>query len=165
MGAEAGQPADRLPHDGLASVAARLVREPIDPDALAAEVAHDGVGAFATFVGVVRAEKNAAGQALLALDYTAHEKMALSEMHRIGSEVADRFPIHAARIVHRLGTLRIGEASIAIIVASPHRAAAFDACREMIERIKADVPIFKRELWSGGEATWVNPVDAEQPLT
>ena len=136
---------------------ARLVRGPIDFARLTLAAGHESNGAIATFLGVVRAEQNS-GKALRALEYTAHEEMARAEMLRIIGEVREKHAITAAVVEHRLGTLAIGDASIAIVVSSPHRAAAFDACRELIERIKQSVPIFKREIWDGGETTWVNPL-------
>lgn len=136
---------------------ARLVREPIDVAALVREVEHPGCGAIATFVGVVRAERRDDAQ-LAALDYSAYEPMALSEMERIAAAAAAAHEIHAIRVVHRLGRMEIGEASVALVVSAPHRAAAFDACRAIIERLKVSVPIFKRECWSDESSTWVDPL-------
>jgi len=138
--------------------AVRLVREPIDVAALVREVADATVGAVATFVGVVRRGIGPGGQPLVALEYTAYEPMALAEMERLAQEALRQYELHAVRVVHRLGRLNIGEASVAVVVSAPHRAAAFDACREIIERLKVQVPIFKREIWSGGAATWVNSI-------
>jgi molybdopterin synthase catalytic subunit len=131
---------------------ARLVREPIRPEETTAAVRSDGDGAVATFVGVVR--DRARGRRVLRLEYHAHEPMAVREIERIEEEVRTRFEVSAVRIVHRIGTLAIGEVSVAIAVASPHRAAAFDGCRWAIERLKERVPIWKKEVYEDGEA-WI----------
>lgn len=137
---------------------ARLCRDPIDVARLTAEVADVSCGAIATFVGVVRAEQRADSAALEALDYTAYEPMALASLQGLCEALLREFPVYAVRAVHRLGVMGIGEASVALVVSAGHRGAAFDACRELMERIKRDVPIFKREIWQGGERTWVDPV-------
>lgn len=137
---------------------ARLTREPIDVPALLREVGHEQVGALAVFAGVVRAETGPDGRPLAALEYSAYEPMALRCMESLAAEATRRHGLHAVRIVHRLGELRIGEMSVAVVVSSAHRAAAMDACRELIERLKVDAPIFKRELWAGGQTSWVNAV-------
>lgn len=138
--------------------AARLVRDPIDTVQLENEVRGARVGAVATFVGVVRTETRADGVLLRALEYTAYEPMAMRMMEQLAAEAAQQDDGCAVRLVHRLGTLHIGEASVAVVVGSPHRAAAFDVCRSLIERLKAEVPIFKREIWDDGGASWVNEV-------
>ncbi|TWT41678.1 Molybdopterin synthase catalytic subunit 1 [Phycisphaerae bacterium RAS1] len=137
---------------------ARLTRARIDVERLAREIAATQVGAVATFVGLVREEQDASGRALIALEYSAYEPMALVEMGAIVEAVTSARPLHAVRLVHRLGRLAIGEASVAALVSSPHRADAFDACRELIERLKQSVPIFKKEIWADGGATWVNAI-------
>jgi molybdopterin synthase catalytic subunit len=137
---------------------ARICRETIDVAGLAAEVGDASCGAIATFVGVVRAETRADGVRLEALDYSAYEAMAQAELQALSEAMLREFPIFAVRAVHRLGVMGIGESSVALVVSAGHRGAAFDACRELMERIKRDVPIFKREIWQGGERTWVDPV-------
>ena len=137
---------------------ARLCREPIDVAGLAAEIRDPSCGAIGTFVGIVRAETRADGAGLEALDYSAYEPMAGVHLKELCESMLREFPVFAVRAVHRLGVLKIGEASVALAVAAGHRAAAFDACRELMERIKRDVPIFKREVWQGGERTWVDPI-------
>ena len=134
---------------------ARLTNEPLDAAALTAEIERPESGALATFAGVVRGETSDAGQTLLALEYTAYESMALAEMQRIMDAAAAKYGLNGARLVHRLGTLSIGEASVIAVVSSGHRAEAFDACREMIEELKVRVPIFKREIWADGSRSWV----------
>jgi len=136
---------------------ARLVREAIDVNELMRALDCPESGALGVFAGVVRAETNADGLALSALEYSAYEPMALAEMNRIITETAERVPLNGALLVHRLGCLKIGEASVVIAVSTAHRAESFEACREMIEQLKVRVPIFKKELWAGGAHTWVDP--------
>ncbi|MCC6357853.1 MAG: molybdenum cofactor biosynthesis protein MoaE [Phycisphaerales bacterium] len=138
------------------TIRAWLTREPIGLTTLSASIATAADGAIAGFEGVVRAEKNPAGHDLVALDYTAYEQMAETELLRICAAAAAGKEVSTLLAVHRLGRLAIGEASIAIVVAAPHRAAAFDVCRAVIEMTKADLPVFKCEIWSGGDATWVD---------
>jgi molybdopterin synthase catalytic subunit len=103
-------------------------------------------------VGVVR--DNNAGRRVLWLEYEAYEEMALPLMEEIAREVRARWPVTSVRIEHRLGRLEIGEASVAVAVASPHRREAFEACRYAIDTLKRTVPIWKKEFFEGGEA-WI----------
>ncbi len=143
---------------GGPAAVARLTREPIDVPELCREVEHERIGAVATFVGVVRAESSETGQPLEALEYSAYQSMALREMQRLCDEALATHALHAVRLVHRLGVLPIGDASVAVVASAPHRAAAFDACRWLIEELKKSVPIFKRELWQGGGSKWVDAI-------
>jgi molybdopterin synthase catalytic subunit len=133
----------------------RLVREPIDVVSLVGSNAGDG--AVALFLGVVRNENR--GRAVLRLEYEAYEEMALPLMEEIAAEASRRFPITDVRLVHRLGRLEIGEASVAVAVASPHRAEAFAACRFAIDTLKAKVPIWKKELYADG-SEWLDEAPA-----
>ncbi|MFI5008218.1 MAG: molybdenum cofactor biosynthesis protein MoaE [Solirubrobacterales bacterium] len=135
----------------------RLLREPIDLAALQASSPADG--ALCLFAGIVRNENK--GKAVLYLEYEAYEDMALSLMERIGAEAREKWPITDLRMVHRLGRLEIGEASVAVAVASPHRAEAFAACRFLIDTLKAQVPIWKKEYYADGSA-WLE--EARPPL-
>ncbi len=126
----------------------RLVREPIDLASLESTTPDDG--ALCLFVGVVRSENR--GRKVRYLEYEAYEDMALSLMEEIGAEARRRWPITDLRMVHRLGRLRIGEASVAVAVASPHRAEAFAAGRFLIDTLKATVPIWKKEYYADGSA-------------
>jgi molybdopterin synthase catalytic subunit len=146
------------PVSGGAIPAARLVREPIDMVALRREVESESVGAVVTFAGTVRQETSAVGQPLKALEYSAEEVLALSEMGRLCDEAQKSYEVHKAVLVHRLGTLRTGEISIAAAVSAPHRDAAFECCRFLIEGLKKSAPIFKKEIWHDGSATWVDGV-------
>ncbi|MCA9244662.1 MAG: molybdenum cofactor biosynthesis protein MoaE [Phycisphaerales bacterium] len=145
---------------GGPSVGVSLTREPLDLAELSRAVAVDGVGAIATFVGVVRPDVRSGEATLAALDYTAHEDMAIKQMRRVCEETCRLVGAKAIRLVHRVGKLRVGEVSLAVVVSAAHRAEAFDACRIVTERLKVDVPIFKRDVWSDGEENWVNGLDS-----
>ena len=135
-----------------------VTADPLDPAAVAAQVARNGDGAIATFVGLVR-DLNA-GRRVLWLDYEGFEPLAVKSFERIGSEAAERWPDARLAIHHRLGRVAIGEASVAIAAASPHRADAFAACRYAIERIKQIAPIWKHEHFEGGEV-WIEGATAD----
>jgi molybdopterin synthase catalytic subunit len=136
----------------------RLQREPIDLAAVSDVSPADG--ALCLFVGVVRNETG--GKAVVRLEYEAYEEMALEVLAEIEAETRRRWPISELRIVHRLGRLAIGEASVAVAVASPHRAEAFAACRYAIDTLKHRAPIWKKEFFEGG-AVWVEgPGSCEQ---
>ncbi|HEY0997439.1 MAG TPA: molybdenum cofactor biosynthesis protein MoaE [Gemmatimonadaceae bacterium] len=134
---------------------AALVTAPIDAAGLLAEVSSPRNGAAVLFVGTVR-EVNE-GRAVDALDYAAYEAMAQGELERIAADASARFGVADLAVEHRIGLLGLGEVSVAIAVAHPHRGAAFDACRWVIEAIKARVPIWKREHYADGERSWVHP--------
>jgi molybdopterin synthase catalytic subunit len=119
-----------------------LVRFVIDPEA----------GAVATFIGTTR--NNNEGRKVIGLDYEAYPEMAEKELRRIGEDAKRNWPICRMAITHRLGPVQIGEASVIIAVSSAHRDAAFAACRFAIEEIKKTVPIWKKEVFEGGEV-WI----------
>jgi MoaE-MoaD fusion protein len=131
----------------------QIIREPIDAKALARELLRPEDGAVVTFEGVVR--NNTRGRATLHLEYECYEPMALAQMRRIGREIADAHGIGRIGIVHRLGRLEIGEASVVIVATSPHRKQAFAAALEAIDRLKREVPIWKKEFFEDG-AVWVD---------
>jgi molybdopterin synthase catalytic subunit len=126
----------------------RLVRAPIDLASLQATTPVDG--ALCLFVGVVRNEN--AGRPVLYLEYEAYEEMALPLMQEIATDARRKWPVTDVRLVHRLGRLEIGDPSVAVAVASPHRAEAFAACRFAIDTLKARVPIWKKEYYADGSA-------------
>ena len=130
----------------------RLQTEPISADALVASARGDGDGAVAVFLGTVR--EATSGRRVLFLEYEAYGGMAERELERIREEAVARFGVSRVSIVHRVGRLAIGEASVGIAVAAPHRAAALAACRFVIDALKAGVPIWKREHFEDG-AVWV----------
>lgn len=129
-----------------------LTREPLNRDALIAAVSHPSIGGIVTFEGVVR--DNARGKQVHYLEYDAYEEMAVQQIRTIIADAEQRWGIERAAVAHRFGRLEIGEASVIIVVASPHRAEAFEACRYIIDTLKTTVPIWKKEVATNGE-TWV----------
>lgn len=129
-----------------------LTRAPIAGQELLAGLKAPSDGAVVVFDGIVR--NYSRDRQTLYLDYEAYEPMALRKMQEIVAEVRARFPVDRMAMVHRLGRLQIGETSVWIGVSAPHRAAAFDACRHAIERLKHIVPIWKKEYFADG-AVWV----------
>ncbi len=132
-----------------------LTRAPIDVGAVSASVAAPGCGAVVTFAGHVR--DNARGNRVLSLEYEAYEPLAEKQLAHLIAEAAERWDVRCA-VQHRLGRLEVGECSITVAVASPHRADAFDACRWLMDTLKETVPIWKREFFEGG-AHWVEGLD------
>jgi molybdopterin synthase catalytic subunit len=130
----------------------RLSAEPLSVEQVNTEVASDDAGAIATFVGTTRARSR--GRDVIRLEYEAYEEMAEAEMARIASELKARHDVLDVAIHHRVGPVEIGETSVVIAVSAPHRAAAFEACREAIDTLKQTVPLWKKELYVGGEE-WI----------
>ena len=130
----------------------RIVEEPIAADALHEVVRRDSDGAVVTFSGVVR--DNSGGRRTRYLVYDAYRGMAEKKMEEIGGEVRGRWEVDQVAVLHRVGRVEIGEISVLIAVSSPHREAAFEACRYTIDQLKAVVPIWKKEVWVDGEA-WI----------
>jgi molybdopterin synthase catalytic subunit len=124
----------------------------IDPRAVEALIDDPATGAVVTFIGRVR--DHARGQGVSALDYEAYPEAATDMMAVIAGEIRDRWGIEQVAIVHRTGLLLVGEASVVICVASPHRSEAFAACQYAIERLKEIVPVWKKEHYADG-ATWI----------
>lgn len=131
---------------------ARLVESAIRVDKLLGSVRSDADGGLALFVGVVRDHND--GRRVLFLEYEAYAPMAVEEMEKIEAEAVAKFGVSTVSIVHRVGRLEIGEASVAVAVAAPHRAEALDACRFAIDTLKQTVPIWKKEHFEGG-AVWI----------
>lgn len=124
----------------------------LDVAAMFAAVAAPGCGALAAFVGTVRNAHD--GREVVAIDYTAYESMAAKALERIGTELAAAAPELRLLLRHRLGRLAVGEASIAIVAASPRRDAALAAIRTALERVKSEAPIWKREIYADGGERW-----------
>lgn len=137
------------------SIRFSLVSEPIDIPSLAAELGDPAAGAVVTFDGRVR--NHNAGQAVGHLEYQAYPALAISTGQRILEEEASRHGILAAQAVHRTGPLAIGEAAVWVGVASAHRGPAFDAARAIMERLKYELPIWKKETYADGSTEWVGP--------
>ena len=111
-------------------------------------------GAVVTFDGIVR--NNFAGRAVRFLEYEAYAEMAEKKMAEIGKEIRQKFSVSEIAMVHRLGRLEIGESSVVIAVAAPHRHAAFEACAYAMDRVKQEVPVWKKEFFIDGDEHWVN---------
>ena len=142
---------------------AALVRNRIDGAVIAATIKQPDDGALVVFDGVVR--NRTRGRRTLYLDYTAYEQMALQQMEQLAVQALANFAIRDIWVVHRLGRLEIGETSVFIAVASAHRAAAFEACRWLIDTLKKTVPIWKQEFFEDG-AVWADgePFPPEVPV-
>ena len=153
--AAAGQPAGRRRY-------VRIVRERIDAEQVVAAHKQPEDGACVVFDGIVRNQTR--GRHTLFLDYEAYEEMALKQMEELADQAISQFKVRDVAIVHRLGRLEIGETSVLIAVASAHRAAAFEACRWLIDTLKRTVPIWKKEHFEDG-AVWADgePFPAKIP--
>ena len=132
-----------------------LTRSPILLDTLLAEVSSPACGGTCVFLGTVRSGPDEQG--VTAIEYSAYEEMVEAEFVRLLADARARWPEARIAVRHRLGTIPVGEASIAIAVAAPHRAQAFEACRYVIEEVKRRVPIWKKELRVDGSEVWVDP--------
>ncbi|GCE46943.1 molybdopterin synthase catalytic subunit [Thermosporothrix hazakensis] len=130
----------------------QLTREPLKRDELVAAVSDPTVGGIVVFEGVVR--NHARGKQVRYLEYEVYEEMAYPQIQQIIQEASKRWGVDRIAVAHRFGRLEIGEASVIIVVASPHRAEAFEACRYIIDTLKTTVPIWKKEVATDGEA-WV----------
>jgi len=132
----------------------RISSEPLETERLKAALRADRAGACICFEGWVRDHNE--GEAVTALEYEAHEPVAVKEADKILAEARDRFGVLDIECVHRVGSLKIGDCAVWIGVSAEHRGAAFDACRFVIDSIKQRVPIWKKEHYRDGESGWVN---------
>lgn len=123
------------------------------PDALHDAILKPYHGAVVTFVGTVR--DNTDGRRTVRLEYETYAEMAEKKMEEIGQEIKEKWGIEDVAMIHRVGTLEIGDISILIAVAAPHRKDTFDACSYAIDRVKQIVPVWKKEIWQDGDADWV----------
>ncbi len=130
----------------------RIIEEPIRPEALFNPVRSDADGAVVTFAGVVR--DHSLGRETQYLVYDAYREMAEKKLREIGAEIRMKWGLEHVAILHRVGRLEIGEISVLIAVASPHRREAFEACHYAIDRLTQTVPIWKKEVWTDG-GTWI----------
>jgi MoaE-MoaD fusion protein len=130
----------------------RVTEEPLSLDAAVAEVADERAGAVATFTGTVRRQSR--GREVTRLEYEAYAEMAEDVMARLAADLSDRYELCAIAIHHRVGALEIGEASVVIAVSAPHRQDALAACKDAIDRLKETVPLWKKEVYEGGEE-WI----------
>ena len=131
-----------------------LSTEPLDAGSAANHVTNAQAGGIAVFLGTTRAETNAAGQPLIALDYEAYGEMARAQLEDLARRARLSWPILKLALLHRVGRVLVGEPSVVIAVSTPHRAEAFDACRWLIDTLKAEAAIWKKEIWEDGTGTW-----------
>ena len=127
----------------------------IDVAALERAVKTDAHGAVVTFLGTTRETSPDDPRPVAALEYEAYESLAVTEMQRIAAETRERFGPLGIAMVHRTGRVALGEPSVAVVVAAPHRGAAFDACRYAIDALKSRVAVWKREVYRDGGAAWI----------
>lgn len=137
-----------------------LTREPVRVDRVLEAVAARGAGAVVHFLGTVRDHN--VGRRVLHLEYEGYEPMAQRELQALADVARLRWPLTGVAIVHRLGRMEIGDVSVAIAVASAHRGVAFEACRWLIDALKKNVPIWKKEFFEGGEV-WIEGEGAPKP--
>lgn len=133
-----------------------LTAEPIDAARAFQFVSDAQAGGIAMFAGLTRAEASPEGRALAALDYEAYGEMALSQMRELARRARQKWPVVRLAILHRTGRVPLAHPSVVIAVACPHRAEAFDACRWIIDTLKVEVAIWKKEIWEGGGESWVD---------
>ncbi|HEX5471380.1 MAG TPA: molybdenum cofactor biosynthesis protein MoaE [Lacipirellulaceae bacterium] len=133
----------------------QLTSDPIDTAAILDRVRHPEAGAVVLFLGTTR--ELTAGRQTVALDYEAYHEMAEKKLTELETEARSRWPVIECIIVHRLGRVPPTEASVAIAVSTPHRSDAFAAGQWLIDSLKRDVPIWKREQWADGSTEWVHP--------
>ncbi len=131
----------------------KITTDKIDPGALFEWTLKPHHGAVVTFAGTVR--DNTDGRRTLRLEYEAYAEMAEAKMQEVGDEIRARWGIEDVAMIHRVGTIDIGEISILISVATPHRKNAFEACSYAIDRVKQIVPVWKKEIWADGDRKWV----------
>lgn len=131
----------------------RITPEPLSVDEALAFVADPGAGGTCVFLGTVR-DHSREGE-VTGLSYEAWDELAAHRLSEIADELFDRWTLRKVAILHRTGDLAVGETSVIVAASAPHRPEAFDACRQGIERLKADVPIWKKEALVTGDAHWV----------
>lgn len=130
---------------------------PLNLPAAVAAVTADTAGAIDIFMGITRAEIKSDGRQLLSLEYQAYEEMAQQQLQDFALRARQQWPITRLAILHRIGPVPVGQPSVIIAVSTPHRAQAFDACRWIIDTLKAELTIWKKEIWSDGPGEWVHP--------
>jgi molybdopterin synthase catalytic subunit len=133
----------------------QLTHEPIDTAAIVKQASHPHAGAVVLFLGTTR--ELTGGRQTVALDYEAYGEMAKRKLAELEAEARRRWPVIECIVVHRLGRVPPAEASVAIAVSTPHRGDAFAASQWLIDSLKRDVPIWKREQWADGTTEWVHP--------
>jgi len=129
-----------------------ILATPLDVGRAVEFVTDPAAGGIATFLGTTRADQNMA-----ALDYEAYTEMAMQQLRSLAGQARGRWPIIKIALLHRTGRVEVAQPSVIIAVSTPHRADAFEACRFLIDSLKKDVAIWKKEVWADGTGTWVHP--------
>ncbi|MEX2114412.1 MAG: molybdenum cofactor biosynthesis protein MoaE [Pirellulales bacterium] len=132
-----------------------ITSQPIDTEALLRHVASNNAGAVVLFLGTTR--EHTAGRRTASLDYECYPEMAHDKLAELVTEARRRWPLEGCAVVHRVGHVPLGEASVAVAVSTPHRQAAFEAGQWLIDTLKQVVPIWKKENWADGNSEWVHP--------
>ncbi|WP_316739073.1 molybdenum cofactor biosynthesis protein MoaE [Pedobacter aquatilis] len=134
-----------------------FVNGPVAADFIAASIAGHGtktnIGGHSIFLGQVRAD-DLDGEIVESIEYTAHEELALSKMHEIREDIFAKYPLSCMHVHHSLGKIKAGEICLFVFTSSKHRKPAIDACNELVERIKAELPVWGKELFSSGTHQW-----------
>ena len=133
----------------------RIQQQPIDAMSLVKEIEHENAGAVVLFLGTTR--KLTGQRETVCLEYDCYEPMALAELRKLQQQATDRWGLTGCGIVHRVGVVEIGEASVAVAISSPHRAASYEASVWLMDVLKKEVPIWKKEQWADGSTDWVHP--------
>ena len=133
-----------------------LSSQPLSTAAVAAFIADPAAGGINLFLGTTRSEASPDGKHLLALDYEAYDAMAVGQMQNLATRARERWPILKLALLHRTGRVAVGEPSVVIGVSTPHRAESFEACRWLIDTLKKEVAVWKKEVWTDGSTSWVS---------
>ena len=131
--------------------------KPLDAAKAIEFVADPAAGGIDVFLGTTRSEQDRDGHNLVALDYEAYGEMALKQMNELAARTREKWPVTKLALLHRVGRVELAKPSVVIAVSTPHRADAFEACRFLIDTLKKEVAIWKKEVWSDGSSTWVDP--------
>jgi molybdopterin synthase catalytic subunit len=134
-----------------------ILATPLPVAEAVAFVQDERAGGVGVFLGTTRAETSPTGEPLAALDYEAYGEMATAQLADLARRARERWPIIKLALLHRTGRVALSEPSVVIAVSTPHRGEAFEACRWIIDNLKAEVSIWKNEVWSDGTHTWVHP--------
>jgi molybdopterin synthase catalytic subunit len=136
----------------------QITAEPLDVAAAVSHVCDPAAGGVDVFLGTTRSETRAAdGVELVALDYEAYVEMAEGQLRELIDAARARWPIVRCAVLHRVGRVPLAQASVLIAVSCPHRGAAFEACRFLIDELKKAVTIWKKEVWADGSTSWIHP--------
>ena len=134
-----------------------ITAHPVPVDQAIRFVSDSRAGGVGVFLGTTRDESSTTGAPLVALDYEAYPEMAMRQLRDVARRARERWPILKLVLLHRTGRVGLAEPSVIVAVSTPHRAEAFEACRFLIDALKAEATIWKKEVWADGQQTWVHP--------